>query len=242
MVKIGVYSDFHIEFRVLSLNDIIRMLPDELNICVIAGDISTYDLLEYSFEGFCKKYEHVVYVMGNHELWYHSFEGLRAKIANIQKRFPNLHFLDNTREIIKGIPFIGAGLFFKQTPDSILLKNVFGDFKFINNYAGTVYKENSKSVAFFNKNIQRGDIVVTHHLPSFKSVDRRYTNDRLNAFFVCDMERTIIDKQPAYWIHGHTHTNFDYMIGETRILANPLGYPTEFDNGFVEKMVLEIDG
>jgi hypothetical protein len=26
------------------------------------------------------------------------------------------------------------------------------------------------------------------------------------------------------WTHGHTHHSFDYVIGETRIVANPRGY------------------
>ena len=26
------------------------------------------------------------------------------------------------------------------------------------------------------------------------------------------------------WTHGHTHEDFDYMIGSTRIICNPRGY------------------
>jgi hypothetical protein len=26
------------------------------------------------------------------------------------------------------------------------------------------------------------------------------------------------------WTHGHTHEKFDYMIGGTRVVANPRGY------------------
>ena len=35
------------------------------------------------------------------------------------------------------------------------------------------------------------------------------------------------DLQPKLWIHGHTHDRCDYAIGNTRVVANPLGYPTE---------------
>lgn len=29
------------------------------------------------------------------------------------------------------------------------------------------------------------------------------------------------------WIHGHSHDRCDYLLGKTRIIANPLGYPNE---------------
>ena len=31
--------------------------------------------------------------------------------------------------------------------------------------------------------------------------------------------------QPALWIHGQTHEACDYLIGQTRIVCNPRGYP-----------------
>jgi predicted NBD/HSP70 family sugar kinase len=30
------------------------------------------------------------------------------------------------------------------------------------------------------------------------------------------------------WVHGHTHSTHDYMIGNTRVLCNPRGYPREY--------------
>jgi 3',5'-cyclic AMP phosphodiesterase CpdA len=30
---------------------------------------------------------------------------------------------------------------------------------------------------------------------------------------------------PKFWLHGHVHNSFDYMIGDTRIVCNPRGYP-----------------
>jgi hypothetical protein len=28
----------------------------------------------------------------------------------------------------------------------------------------------------------------------------------------------------SLWIHGHTHTAFDYTVGNTRVVCNPRGY------------------
>jgi hypothetical protein len=33
---------------------------------------------------------------------------------------------------------------------------------------------------------------------------------------------------PSLWIHGHIHRNQDYVVGSTRVIANPRGYPTRF--------------
>lgn len=33
------------------------------------------------------------------------------------------------------------------------------------------------------------------------------------------------ENAPAVWMHGHIHTNRDYSVGNTRIVANPRGYP-----------------
>jgi hypothetical protein len=30
--------------------------------------------------------------------------------------------------------------------------------------------------------------------------------------------------QIKLWTHGHTHEDFDYMVGSTRIVCNPRGY------------------
>jgi hypothetical protein len=71
------------------------------------------------------------------------------------------------------------------------------------------------------------DVVVTHHLPSYQSVPDCFRGDQLNRFYVCNQERLIVEKQPQLWLHGHTHTPCDYLVDETRIVCNPLGYPYE---------------
>jgi len=49
----------------------------------------------------------------------------------------------------------------------------------------------------------------------------------MNAFFVCDMASQVGEHQPKLWIHGHSHDRCDYRLGKTRVVANPLGYPSE---------------
>ena len=60
----------------------------------------------------------------------------------------------------------------------------------------------------------------------------------MNGGYASDLSDLILDNpQIKFWTHGHIHTQFDYMIGTTRILCNPRGYAgyerraQEFDPG-----------
>ena len=69
-------------------------------------------------------------------------------------------------------------------------------------------------------------VVITHHAPSFKSIHPNYIDQTLiNGAYSSNLEQFIIDRPDILvWISGHIHHPQDYMIGETKILANPRGY------------------
>ena len=68
-------------------------------------------------------------------------------------------------------------------------------------------------------------IVVGHHCPSELSVAPQYKGDMLNGAFRSRLD-DFIEQRPQIklWFHGHTHHNFNYWIGETRVVCNPRGY------------------
>jgi len=68
-------------------------------------------------------------------------------------------------------------------------------------------------------------VVVGHHCPSELSVAEQYKGNLLNAAFRSSLD-AFIEARPQirYWLHGHTHYNFNYWIGETRVVCNPRGY------------------
>ena len=125
------------------------------------------------------------------------------------------------------------------------LKRSFSDFIAIRKLEPWIWNENEE----FLKNtenelsLSNGAIVVTHHVPSYKGVHPRFMlkeEDRVyNKFFVCDVENMIVKYQPKMWLHGHTHDSYDYKIGETRVICNPLGYKYEsrFGKLFEDKIV-----
>ncbi|OXH93504.1 metallophosphoesterase, partial [Burkholderia multivorans] len=51
-----------------------------------------------------------------------------------------------------------------------------------------------------------------------------YAEDLASAGFVTQMTE-LVRPPVALWVHGHTHTSFDYVVeGGTRVVCNPRGY------------------
>ena len=69
-------------------------------------------------------------------------------------------------------------------------------------------------------------VVCTHHSPSHQSCHPRYKHDQImNGGYHSDLEQFIMDRPNIkLWTHGHTHEDFDYMVGNTRVVCNPRGY------------------
>ena len=69
-------------------------------------------------------------------------------------------------------------------------------------------------------------VVVGHHAPSKGSEHPKYKHDQLmNGAYNSRLEQFILAKPGIkLWTHGHTHEDFDYMIGSTRVVCNPRGY------------------
>lgn len=69
-------------------------------------------------------------------------------------------------------------------------------------------------------------VVVTHHAPCGLSIHEHYREDTLmNGGFYTELGNFIAYRpQIKLWVHGHMHNDFDYVVGETRVVCNPRGY------------------
>lgn len=69
-------------------------------------------------------------------------------------------------------------------------------------------------------------VVVGHHAPSKQSTHPRYKNEELmNGAYSSNLNDFILDRPCIkLWTHGHTHEDFDYQVGSTRVVCNPRGY------------------
>lgn len=229
---VRVLSDLHLEFyrddgRAF-LQGMKRPLADVL---VLAGDIGKSKgttSLRALFRYFKTLHREVLYVPGNHEFYDDSFNGLRdLREACAEHKVTLLE--PGVTQTINGTRFIGATMWFPRkigepgTP--AVGESAVNDFFLIRGFVPDVYEHNKLHVEWLRSEIKPGDVVVTHHMPSHRSVHEKYKDDPLNKYFVCDMEDVIMKQKPTAWIHGHTHYSFDYHVGETRIVCNPAGYP-----------------
>jgi hypothetical protein len=96
-----------------------------------------------------------------------------------------------------------------------------------------------------------GQTVVTHMAPSRRSLlewDPEHperTRD-LDWCYASNCEALMTgDAAPSLWLHGHIHTNRNYVVGHTRVVANPRGYPglrgTRENPKFDPSLVVELE-
>jgi len=73
---------------------------------------------------------------------------------------------------------------------------------------------------------KRGDwtktVVVTHHLPSARSLMFGKAVNRLDAAYASNLDSLVA--RAGLWAHGHSHVCADYQIGDCRVISNPRGY------------------
>lgn len=207
------------------------------------------------FRDFLKRcsfqFPHVIYIAGNHEFYHGKFHGSLVDLRNECAKFPNVYFMENDLKVIDGVNFIGCTLWTDMNKGDPLTLHSVGDM--MNDYR--TIREDSKgytrlrpahtmdrhrrSVEYIRTVIEgkfdEKFVVVGHMAPSKLSTHPMYANDTLmNGAYSSDLSDFILDHpQIKVWTHGHTHHNFDYMLGSTRIVCNPrgyIGYEAQADN------------
>lgn len=83
-------------------------------------------------------------------------------------------------------------------------------------------------------------VVITHHAPSQRSVPECFQNDILSAAYASHLDSFVEKSGAVLWVHGHLHMSHDYMIGSTRVICNPRGYPDEYNDKFMSDLVIEV--
>ena len=249
-MKIRVLSDLHLEF--MTKPDAAAFvkklaLPGSCDVLVLAGDVSNAVGIRHGLHLFAAASDvRIVYVAGNHEFYGSSPNSVWDTIcaasseiyalSSLADEFPALEM--GLREI-DGRRFLGCSLWFP--PPKRGDKSCLNDFRLIRDFEPWVYERNRASVAWLRENVRPGDVVVTHHLPTPSSIHPRYAGSALNEFFMTDLHDLIVEREPALWIHGHTHDSFDYKIGPTRVVCNPYGYAGhDTNNGFDPMKVVEL--
>jgi predicted phosphodiesterase len=205
----------------------------ECDVLVLAGDILTLKFSEEEmkeiWKAFSEKAKLVLYLPGNHEFYGTNVELGLAVLRQMEASFPNnVKMLTPDEKHIhvhEGRRFLGGTLWFSDDGTNQGYERFLGDFSHIRGFKPWVYEENKRTKEFLYKNVHKGDVVVTHHLPSERSIAPKFKKSSLNRFFAFPCDDLIASARPALWLHGHTHGSCDYKHGDTRIVCNPMGYP-----------------
>lgn len=231
-MKILILSDLHLEFASFTPPTV------KVDVVILAGDIWKKDQGIYWARETWPHTE-IIYVAGNHE-FYNSDRNAALSLLGSAAEDTGVHFLDNDEVVINGVRFLGATLWtdfllFGLTRQELCMnagREGINDFSVI--FENGILFTPDDAVRICNTSIrwlksklidnsyEGKTVVITHHLPSMKSVADRYKRDLLSACFASNLD--VLLGHSELWIHGHTHDSFDYTVNGTRVICNPLGY------------------
>lgn len=239
MTRLAILSDLHVE------KGPYQPPPLDTDVIVLAGDVG------WGPEGLDWIGRHlagrpVIYVAGNREHW-HWGDGTDP-VAELRRRaaaIPGLHFLPDRRVDLRidgrDLRFLGATLWTDYALEGDAAAAMAQAQAKMPDYrngrgadgatltAAQVLAWNRASVAFLESELNRDfageTVVVTHHVPSARSLKARRPDHVPTIASVTGLDGLIEATEPALWIHGHTHFDCDYRIGRTRIVSRQRGGP-----------------
>ena len=195
------------------------------------------------------QFPHTIYVMGNHEHYNGDFQKSAQLIRNEVAQYDNFYFLDKESIGLNDVVFIGGTLWTdmnKEDPITLWdISRMMNDFRIVKNSSRMVGSSDNPSrflpedavedhkamMQFIDVTLKdvapwKNVVVVGHHSPSKLSTKPQYQDDVImNGGYSSDLTEFIINRPSIkLWTHGHTHHDFDYMVGKTRIVCNPRGY------------------
>jgi Icc-related predicted phosphoesterase len=190
-----------------------------------------------------ERFPHVILIMGNHEHYHGDFSQTAKIIRGTFGDLKNIHFLDKEWRIINGVLFFGGTLWTdmnREDPNTMhQIRYMMNDYNGVRNTIGdgkTVFmpqdsvEDHKEFLKVLDDTLTLHSdlpvVVVGHHAPSKASTHPRYKEELLmNGAYSSSLDEFILDRrQIKLWTHGHTHEDFDYMIGTTRVVCNPRGY------------------
>lgn len=195
------------------------------------------------------QYKQVFHIMGNHEYYHGIWEMVPKEFKEYwNKKAPQVTVLDKgSVQLSEGLRLWGGTLWTDFGDENPLFMNFvqkgLNDYHLISKFnsnptpysprtlklrAEDTYKAHLEYVQSLGEGLKFTDdrwVVMTHHAPSWKSIEDKYEGDINNYGYVSELD-TFIEEHPNIhtWVHGHTHGSHDYSIGSSRVLCNPRGY------------------
>lgn len=250
-MKIQPISDLHLDcMNEMHREDFLaKTVQPDADVVILAGDMVEGNEIDILKEQLSAVLKPIYYVAGNHEYWGIKPSELTAFLKHELRHFPNVKVLENESVVIDDVVIIGGTLWtdLHNPINANMIRRYMRDFSrspgLTTDLTNNKHVETVKYIKDCLKLDQWRDkkkIVVTHHGPSFEAVDDFYKFDQANCGYQSNLNHILYgDFHPDVWIHGHSHMFMDRMIGNTRVIRNPLGYysygemNTKFDPKFM---------
>lgn len=149
-MKISLASDVHLEFGPLEINNV-----DGADVLILSGDIcvakdlnerDAYDIMDgrgkseryhHFFQHVCGQFNHVLYVMGNHEHYHGDFTTSKQILVERLAYLKNLHILEKEIFSLGDVTFIGGTLWTDMNKEDPLtlyhMTKAMNDFRCVDN-------------------------------------------------------------------------------------------------------------
>lgn len=244
-LRLAVYSDLHLEIAPWQPPAV------EADLVILAGDIDNGTRgIAWARRNFSGP---VVYVPGNHE-YFHGDIATTPRALTQAAREHDVALLDGASLQLGQVRLIGCTLWtdYSLVGDDDRPKIMEQsrhrnpDFTFILRDQRPYAPEDAVSLCTTQKAwlkerlaepFEGRTVVITHFAPHRGSIAPAFRGHPANPGFIVPMDDCM--DQADLWIHGHTHTAFDYLVGRTRVRCNPRGYPDE-SSGFDPHCVMTV--
>ena len=252
-MKIQFASDLHLEMSANAAWIQSHQLEVAGEILVLAGDTAYLEegVPDWFLDWAATSYKQVILIPGNHEFYNFGDVANRGDSwlwmlrENVGYYYNKVVRIDNTDFILSTM--------WSHIPETKMFQVQRG----LNDFHQILYKgailtpddynhEHERCKQFITESVAQSKadhiVVATHHVPTSLAVVPQHVGSPLNSAFTVEMDDFIADSRIKYWIYGHSHTNIDAEIDDTRILANQLGYVAygEQYNGFRNNRYFEI--
>lgn len=216
---------------------------EENEICLLNGDVTEFRKkgteLERLLRIACTRFKEVIFVPGNHEYYGTNIGTLESKVRKMMEDVDNFTLLQDGEYVERdGVRIIGATLWSDTSSIELEAQEGMNDYKYIRygppgepwqrkltpGVTTMLHHKSVKNIQEALKGYEGKSIVMTHHAPSFKSIDPRYSDSDLNPAYATELK---LDKWPTYWIHGHIHLAQKYLHNGCVVSCWPMGYRGE---------------
>lgn len=253
LLSFQVLSDAHFEMLPRDYDITAKLPPVLAPVIVLAGDIyvGRNDNFRDIMQTIARRYEHVIYVLGNHEYYgfrtyVYAMDEVLRYIQQCCNSIPNVHILQDSEYTLRGVTFVGGTMWTDIPPYEFpLAAYKMADFSVIGvkGQNGAVRELSPEDVTAMHEKtrsslqqvLQRSThatnptkiVAVTHHAPSTLYPGNWYREDIYRPYYFATDVDDLLDHTPSLttWIHGHTHCFVNRVTPKgVRVVANARGY------------------